>query len=294
MITEGNGWPGIFEDAIAARWNSPPQPSSGSMAFEEPLSQTVFEKVATSVVRNLSHLAFFSESRFVGNILQNIQLAASYLSIMTLVWLLFFFSWTSLMVLDRESSTSQLTRTSPSNCRNVYIGICMYFACIICSFTNICFRGHSDTKVLNILQTLGLSLVQFQAPLFCCLAISPIILFRTCSIVTSRFGRQNYLSVSTNVYCLPHYILIVYQFLMTFGDKKPASLRTVETLIWRDLYLVARNEMKAEDMLEHVIHSIVPQEVLESFKGDKHRLHDHFKEAFDELRDQTNFFFPRA
>lgn len=81
---------------------------------------------------------------------------------------------------------------------------------------------------------------------------------------------------------------------MTFGDKKPASLRTVETLIWRYLYLVARNEMKAEDMLEQVIHSVVPQEVLESFKGDKHRLHDHFKENFDELRDQTDFFFPRA
>lgn len=92
MITQGDGWPGIFEDAIMALWNSPPHPPCGPMVVEQSLSQTVSQKVAASVVENLSHLAFISESRFVGNIIQNIQLAASYLSIMTLVCLLSFFS----------------------------------------------------------------------------------------------------------------------------------------------------------------------------------------------------------
>lgn len=102
MITEGNGWPGIFEDAIGALWNSPPQPSRGPMAVEHTESQTVSQKVATSVVQNLSHLAFVSESRFVGNIIQNIELAASYLSIMTLVCLHSLFACKCLMDIFRD------------------------------------------------------------------------------------------------------------------------------------------------------------------------------------------------
>lgn len=79
---------------------------------------------------------------------------------------------------------------------------------------------------------------------------------------------------------------------MSFGDQKPASLRRIETIIWQRLYLVARNEMRAEEMLEEVIHCVVPQEVLQTFGQDKHRLHAYFRENFDAIEDQTNFFFP--
>lgn len=262
------------------------------MAVEHTESQTVSQKVATSVVQNLSHLAFVSESRFVGNIIQNIELAASYLSIMTLVCLHSLFACKCLMDIFRDWSTSQPTKISLSNYNNASRETCMPFPSILWLFTEKCFRGHSDPKVLNILQTLGLSLVQFQAPLFCCLAISPIILFRTCSIVTSRFGRQNYLSVSNSPSWFFTSYTNLFQFLMSFGDIKPASLRRVETLIWKYLYLVARNQMPAEEMLEHVIHSIVPQEVLENFGRDKYRLRCYFKENFDAIRDHTSFFFP--
>lgn len=81
---------------------------------------------------------------------------------------------------------------------------------------------------------------------------------------------------------------------MSFGDIKPPSLRRVETLIWKYLYLVARNQMKPEEMMELVIHSIVPQEVLENFGRDKHRLRRYFRENFDPIRDHTSFFFPGA
>lgn len=55
------------------------------MVMEEVLTQNVSQKVAVSVVQNLRHLKLAFQSKYVGNIIQNIQLAASYLGIMMLV-----------------------------------------------------------------------------------------------------------------------------------------------------------------------------------------------------------------
>lgn len=85
MITESDGWPGVFEEAIIALWNTPPTASPTPIAVEQSLSQNVHQKVAASVVQNLHHLTLTFQSKFVGNIIQNIQLAASYLGIMMLV-----------------------------------------------------------------------------------------------------------------------------------------------------------------------------------------------------------------
>ena len=90
VITDKDGWPGIFEEAIGALWNSPLNIAPGPIVVEQSPSQTVSQKVAASVVQNLNHLTLVFQSKFVGNIIQNIQLAASYLSIMTLVWPPFF------------------------------------------------------------------------------------------------------------------------------------------------------------------------------------------------------------
>lgn len=79
---------------------------------------------------------------------------------------------------------------------------------------------------------------------------------------------------------------------MSLGDIKPASLREIETLIWKNLYHVARCELSAEDMMHNVLNSIIKPQILDSFHGDKHQLHGHFKEKFDSIDDHTGFFFP--
>lgn len=71
---------------------------------------------------------------------------------------------------------------------------------------------------------------------------------------------------------------------------KPASLRETETLIWKDLYLVARCQLSAEEMFNHVLDHILPSQDLESFRLDKHRLHRYFKAKYDPIRDHTSFF----
>lgn len=85
MITETDGWPGIFEEAIVAIWNTPTAVPTAQIAVQHSSSQNVSQKVAATVVQNLNHLSLTFRSKYVGNIIQNIQLAASYLSIMTLV-----------------------------------------------------------------------------------------------------------------------------------------------------------------------------------------------------------------
>lgn len=52
---------------------------------------------------------------------------------------------------------------------------------------------------------------------------------------------------------------------MHLGDVKPASLREIEVLIWKDLFLVAQCKLSAEDMLNHVLGEIVDPVVLASF-----------------------------
>lgn len=152
-------------------------------------------------------------------------------------------------------------------------------------------RANTEGKFSNMLQALGLSLVEFQAPLFSCLAISPILLFRTCQLQSSRVGRHLYLSVCLLFLQRPSTLFMnLPQFLMSLGDIKPASLRETETLIWKDLYLVARCQLSAEEMFNHVLDHIVPSQDLESFRLDKHRLHRYFKAKYDPIRDHTSFF----
>lgn len=139
---------------------------------------------------------------------------------------------------------------------------------------------------------MGLSLIEFQAPLFSCLAISPIILFRTCQLQSSRFGRHFYLSVCCFCDIPPSLLTSITQFLMSLGDIKPTSLRETESLIWKDLYLVARCQLSAEDMFNHVIDHIVEPKELESFRLDKHRLRRYFAAKYDPIKDHIGFFLP--
>lgn len=85
MITEGDSWPGIFEEAIIALWNTPTTTKMTPMVVDQYSSQNVSQKIGTTVVKNLNNLTSRFCLKFVGNIIQNIKLAASYLSIMTLV-----------------------------------------------------------------------------------------------------------------------------------------------------------------------------------------------------------------
>lgn len=79
---------------------------------------------------------------------------------------------------------------------------------------------------------------------------------------------------------------------MSLGDIKPESLREIESLIWKDLYLVARCQLSAEKMMEHVLGNIVDPELLASFRLDKSKLRNEFKKKYDPIRDHTGFFFP--
>ncbi|KAE9383933.1 hypothetical protein BT96DRAFT_1008618 [Gymnopus androsaceus JB14] len=188
VITEKDGWPTIFEEAVIARWNTntPVSGSRGPIITKQSSPQNVSQKAI--------------QSKALGNIIHNIQLAASYLSIMTLG------------VVDVP-----MDKDFPAQLEK-----CLQNA-----------DFQTNGRFSNILTTLNLSLVEFQAPLFSCLAISPILLFRTCQLQSSRFGRQYYIS-----------------FMMSLGDIKPASLREIETLIWRNLYLVAQCQLSAEEMMD--------------------------------------------
>lgn len=85
IITEKDSWPSIFEEAIAARWNAPITETLRPIVFQPPSHQGVPQQVAASVVQNLGNLKKAFQSKHMGNIINNIELAASYLSIMTLV-----------------------------------------------------------------------------------------------------------------------------------------------------------------------------------------------------------------
>jgi len=76
------------------------------------------------------------------------------------------------------------------------------------------------------------------------------------------------------------------------GDIKPKSLRKIETLIWQDLFAVARCQLDPEQMADHVLDSIVEPAVLEKMSRSKHALRQHFKTNFDPVLDHTSFFFP--
>lgn len=79
---------------------------------------------------------------------------------------------------------------------------------------------------------------------------------------------------------------------MSLGDVKPASLRNIESLIWKDLYLVARRQLSAEDMMEDVLGTVVPPERQASFRLNKTKLREHLREKYQPILDHTGFFFP--
>lgn len=75
----------IFEEAIVARWHSPAPDIQAPAVVAETSLKNVAQKVAASVLRNLGQLTETFKSKQMGNIINNIELAASYLSVMTLV-----------------------------------------------------------------------------------------------------------------------------------------------------------------------------------------------------------------
>lgn len=79
---------------------------------------------------------------------------------------------------------------------------------------------------------------------------------------------------------------------MSLGDIKPASLRAIETVIWKNLYLVARCKLSAVEMMNNVLDSIVEPTVLDTFHFDKMKFRSFFKDKFDPILDHTGFFFP--
>lgn len=153
--------------------------------------------MAAAVVQNLTRLTSTLQSKFIGNIIQNIQLAAAYLSLMTVVSC--FFSTCSCILKvssHREWLMYTWTGTFPPSSRHVWRVQGKSVMTSLHSLLTPLNRAPPEGIFTNILHNLGLSLVEFQAPLFCALAISPILLFRTCQLQSSRFGRHFYLSVS--------------------------------------------------------------------------------------------------
>lgn len=89
-MTEKDGWPSIFADAFIARRNTKPANNTEvPVHVEEGSLQNVAQKVAASVIQNLGLLKATFRSKYMANIISNIELAASYLAIMTLVRLSF-------------------------------------------------------------------------------------------------------------------------------------------------------------------------------------------------------------
>ena len=89
MITEGDGWPRIFEDAIIARENykkvSPSDMFTNTIPLIVSNSSNPAVKIAESVTHNLTHLRNISQAKSFENIVLNVQVAATYLGIMNMV-----------------------------------------------------------------------------------------------------------------------------------------------------------------------------------------------------------------
>src|SRR5579875_289004 len=86
-MTENDGWPRVFEEAILARWASDKPISTPYAPFVPPTTtpQTTSERVVGIVSQNLRQLGRTYHSKLYNNIISNIELAASYLNIMNLV-----------------------------------------------------------------------------------------------------------------------------------------------------------------------------------------------------------------
>lgn len=79
---------------------------------------------------------------------------------------------------------------------------------------------------------------------------------------------------------------------MSLGDVKPASLRKIETVIWKNLYLVARCQLTATEMMNRVLDNIVDPQELAGFHFDKVKFREFFKKKYDHMDHHTSFFFP--
>ncbi|KAF5343519.1 hypothetical protein D9757_014940 [Collybiopsis confluens] len=244
IITENDGWPRILEDAFLARRNDRQKQQKNGITSESvnisgPSStQNVSRKVAESVFHNLQHLNKTHQSKQFDNIISNIQLAAAYLSVMTLGVLDVTTDRDFPAILDQTVSDLNL-----------------------------------DYKLSASLKQLDISLAEFQAPLFAALSVSPLLLFRTRLLQSSRFGRNHYIS-----------------FMLMLGDIKPPSLRDLENLIWENLFLVSRRQLLPEALVDRVLDSIIDPSILQNL--DNRALHEYFKAKFDPIRDYTGFFFP--
>ena len=75
----------------------------------------------------------------------------------------------------------------------------------------LCFRLGLKHELSSLFQAVPLSATEVQTPLFIALSVSPILLFRTCLLKSSRFGKKHYVPVSYTVYSLtfsPYHITV--------------------------------------------------------------------------------------
>ncbi|KAF5344299.1 hypothetical protein D9757_015377 [Collybiopsis confluens] len=253
QLTQIPGWPTVIEEALFARWShrgpNSTVPSIPSSALPSCDSGDPAHSLARSVLLNLTGIHQNAKSKQYANIVTNIELAAAYLGVMTL----------GVVDGDTDSEIADLL-TQKLKSANAPLGA---------------------SEVSDILHEANLPLVEFQAPLFSALAVSPLLLFRTCLLHSSRFGRSHYVS-----------------FLLTLGDMKPEALRSIETYIWRNLSLVSRRQLTAEAMIDLVLDSVVSPDITVAFSGEdarfKKELRKHFASLFEEERDDTSFFFPNV
>lgn len=86
-LLEPAGWPKIIEEAVLARLSKPPTYDAPTSAASE---GSVLRLLANAVKLNLTHLRTTAHAKQFQNIVANIDLAAAYLSIMTVVSKLFY------------------------------------------------------------------------------------------------------------------------------------------------------------------------------------------------------------
>jgi hypothetical protein len=76
----------------------------------------------------------------------------------------------------------------------------------------------------SLLKDTNLTLVEFQAPLFTALSVSPILLFRTCLLKSSRFGRNHFISVRSLLVDGRHLDLISPIYVVHFESRRYQAL----------------------------------------------------------------------
>lgn len=80
--------------------------------------------------------------------------------------------------------------------------------------------------------------------------------------------------------------------MLSLGNIRPASLRNIEALIWKDLVLVSEQRLTAQEMIDHILDNIIDPETLASFNCMNKPLHSYLWSKFDPLKDHLSFFFP--